>query len=153
MAVPWITMFIGHPLSGIIVHLCLVSNALETFVPYIWHFFFGFRPEGISSPSYYNLHEKFNSLLIFLIGNLSLLDMWEKEKKVPHRKTNLNNVIFGESKGNRKPQGVGENMRREQVRSASTFTKHKGFSFETISLHSMHSLTWSQNMCYKADLP
>lgn len=115
--------------------------------------FFGFRPEGISSPSYYNLHEKFNSLLIFLIGNLSLLDMWEKEKKVPHRKTNLNNVIFGESKGNRKPQGVGENMRREQVRSASTFTKHKGFSFETISLHSMHSLTWSQNMCYKADLP
>lgn len=73
------------------------------------------------------------------------LDILEK-KKVPNRKTNLNNVIFGESKGNRRPQGVGETMRKEQVRSASTFTKHKDFSFETISVHSMHSLTWSQNM-------
>lgn len=72
--------------------------------------------------------------------------MLEEEKRVPNRKTNLNNVIFGESKGNRRPQGVGETARREQVRSASTFTKHKAFSFETVSVHSMHSLTWSQNL-------
>lgn len=59
-----------------------MSSALETIVSYIWHFFFGFRPEGKSSPSYYNHHEKFNSILIFLIGNLSPLVMLEKEKKM-----------------------------------------------------------------------
>ena len=48
--------------------------------------FFGFRPEDKSSPSYYNYHEKFNSLLIFLIGNLSPLDMLEKEKKCTKQK-------------------------------------------------------------------
>ena len=36
-------------------NLCFIHLAL----------FFGFRPEGISSPSYYNHDEKFNSLLIF----------------------------------------------------------------------------------------
>lgn len=49
---------------------------------------------------------------------------WRKKKK----KTNLNKVYLGESKGNMKIPGVGEYMGREYVMSGSGFTKHKVFS-------------------------
>ena len=89
-------MFIGHPLSGITVHLFLVSNALETFVSYIWHFFLVSGQKVYLVPLIIILMKSLTPFWFFFNWKSVPFRYVGERKKVPNRKTNLNNVIFGE---------------------------------------------------------